>query len=174
MDSDKGDEVASVREASDNVVALFSLKPNEPTDAEVFDRFWLRYPRKVAKGRARKAWTSACKRLRAAGRRPEDIIAGLDDRIAFFRSDVQFIQHPATWLNAEGYDDDIASLRAASDSRSAPRPSGFATDRQQRAAEAEAWHARQKHNPFADIEAREDAEGAGQQPRFVANLNGER
>jgi len=75
------------------------------TDA-AFDEFWALYPRKVAKGNARKAFAAAV----AAGADPAAIIGGLrvnlqqmTDRIA--SGDGRYIKHPATWLNAGCWED---------------------------------------------------------------------
>jgi hypothetical protein len=68
---------------------------------EHFDRFWDVYPRKVAKGSARKAWQRA---LRAAP--PEVIIRGAERYSADKTRNPQFTAHPATWLNAERWSDE--------------------------------------------------------------------
>lgn len=66
-----------------------------------FDEFWLEYPHKVAKGAARKAWEKA-----TAKTSPVTII---ESAKAFARlqagKEEQFIPHPATWLNAERWQD---------------------------------------------------------------------
>lgn len=70
-----------------------------------FDRFWVAYPRKVAKGAARKAWATAVKN----GADPEHVItaaAAHRNRHAAARTETRFIPHPATWLNSERWDDE--------------------------------------------------------------------
>ena len=62
-----------------------------------FDRFWDVVPRKVGKGQARRAYTTARKKAT-----PEDLIQSM----ARYRDDVrrsgtEFVKHPATWLNGE-------------------------------------------------------------------------
>lgn len=73
---------------------------NTAADA-AFTTFWETYPRRAAKGDARKAFTNAMKKTSAA-----DIIAGA----ARFRDDPnrqpQFTPHPATWLNRESWNDE--------------------------------------------------------------------
>lgn len=75
-----------------------------------FAEFWELYPRKTAKGAAEKAWPKAVKR---AGD-PDRIVQGLRDLLpTLSRSEPQFIPHPATWLNAGRWEDEIAPRRAA-------------------------------------------------------------
>jgi hypothetical protein len=62
------------------------------SECSFFEAFWEVFPRKVAKGAARKAFRHAL--TRAAG---EEIIAGAKR----YRPDSEFIKHPATWLNAD-------------------------------------------------------------------------
>lgn len=73
-----------------------------------FDTFWGIYPRRVAKGNARKAWD------RAISKAPVGIIlASLSAQFdaGMFSDDPQFVPHPATWLNREGWEDDIIPRR---------------------------------------------------------------
>jgi hypothetical protein len=70
-----------------------------------FCAFWAPYPRKVAKGQARKAWRAAI-----LGRREnaKTVIAASEEFGAYHRArrtDQQYIPHPATWLNGECYND---------------------------------------------------------------------
>lgn len=80
-----------------------SRRTTTPADAdEDFDDFWTRYPRKVAKGAARKAWKSALKKTDA-----QTIINGarcFDLRV--HGSDPKFIPHPASWLHGERWTDE--------------------------------------------------------------------
>ena len=73
--------------------------------SEAFDRFWTLYPRKVAKGTARRAWVRAVK---VAG--AEVIVGALEAQVAggVFRVEKCFVPHPATWLNGERWEDDVA------------------------------------------------------------------
>ena len=71
-----------------------------------FDTFWKAYPKKVAKGDARKAWGQT-ERIRP------DIATLLDAIQAQMASDQwrknegQFIPYPATWLRQERWDDEL-------------------------------------------------------------------
>jgi len=72
-----------------------------------FDDFWIAYPRKVAKGAARRAFTQALKLASA-----EEIIAGAQTFAQHVRSEQtepKYIPHPATWLNGERWDDELES-----------------------------------------------------------------
>lgn len=69
-----------------------------------FDEFWKMYPRKAAKGDARKAW-----------KQTEGIRPPLDEVLKAIRAQCnteqwrrefgQFIPYPASWLRAERWDD---------------------------------------------------------------------
>lgn len=71
---------------------------------EDFDMFWAAYPRKVAKGEARKAFESALKKVHFHG-----IMAAIElqRRAGLHDGDPKFIPHPATWLRAERWSDEI-------------------------------------------------------------------
>ena len=66
-----------------------------------FAAFWDTYPRRVAKGQARKAWKTA---IVKRGVDPKAIILGAeryrDDRERLSRP-IEYTAHPATWLNGE-------------------------------------------------------------------------
>ena len=75
-----------------------------------FDRFWERYPRKVAKGSAEKAW---------AQMRPPlpDVLSSLQWRAsdpAWIKEGGTYIPYPATWLRAKGWLDEPAPITSAS------------------------------------------------------------
>lgn len=79
---------------------------------ESFARFWSVYPRKAAKGAARKAWPRAVKAAGPAGGWSV-IVAGAER----YRDDPNredgFTAHPTTWLNAERWNDDPLPPRGA-------------------------------------------------------------
>lgn len=71
-----------------------------------FADFWERYPKKVAKPAAEKAWRKAkpSKQLLA------DLMAGLERQKAsadWQKDGGRFIPHPATWLNGRRWDDEL-------------------------------------------------------------------
>ncbi len=84
--------------------------PRERGSEADFEAFWKAYPRKVGKGSARKAWQRAITLSR-----PDTIISAVIRQK--FNSRERFIPHPATWLNAERWFDDVDTgdpvLRAA-------------------------------------------------------------
>lgn len=78
----------------------------EPLDG--FEDFWRRYPRRTAKGAARKAWTRAMTLTTA-----DSIIEAVESqkRAGMFSDDPHFIPHPATWINSERWSDEIVPRR---------------------------------------------------------------
>lgn len=88
--------------------------PNEPTTPrrkpasaaadEDFERFWKAYPRKVGKAHARKAWEKA---LPKAEKGAMTIISAVNLTEWDRREDCRFVPHPATWLNREGWLDNV-------------------------------------------------------------------
>lgn len=78
------------------------MKPDLFDPAGAFDDFWTRYPRKVGKGQARKAYAKALKVARHA-----DIMHGLSQQLdAMSAKEKQFIPHASTWLNGERWEDE--------------------------------------------------------------------
>lgn len=76
------------------------------TPASGFDDFYARYPRKVGKGQARKAYAKALKIARH-----DDIMFGLAQQMPKLEAtEKQFIAHPATWLNGERWDDEPSDM----------------------------------------------------------------
>lgn len=109
-------DATGCREASPEPSLDPSLEPVEqPTPSRIdealtagFDRFWEVWPRKAAKGEARKAWPAAVK---AAG--SIDVIV---DGARRYRDDPnrddRYTAHPATWLRAERWNDEPLPPRA--------------------------------------------------------------
>lgn len=73
-----------------------------------FEQFWTAYPRKTAKGAARKAWPAAVK----AAESPEQIIAGAARYAADPNRDDRYTAHASTWLRAERWGDEPEPPRA--------------------------------------------------------------
>lgn len=70
-----------------------------------FASFWKRYPKKVAKPQAVKAW----RKTKPTGQLLADLLAGLERHMAsadWQKDGGQFIPHPATWLNARRWEDE--------------------------------------------------------------------
>ena len=79
---------------------------------DTFDAFWAAYPKKVSKGDARKAWKQIqpdsellTKMLTALGR--------AKTCQSWMKDGGQYIPYPATWLRAEGWEDEIGPTRKA-------------------------------------------------------------
>jgi len=82
----------------------------EPPYADEFEKFWEAYPRKIAKGAARKIW----KKLWRAGTLPPigellEAIRAYDQSV----SEKRFIAHPTTWLNGERWLDNLEAKSAS-------------------------------------------------------------
>lgn len=92
---------ASASEIKDRVQGKGKGKDGDPQD---FELFWAAYPRKIAKGAARKAWAAT------SGKRPPvtDIVSAVTAQAEteqWREAGGQFIPHPATWLRAERWGD---------------------------------------------------------------------
>ena len=84
--------------------------PNNSTHNEDFEKFYAAYPKKRAKPRARKAWL----------KHMPDINVVLKSLIMHKKCDQwttekgRFIPHPESWLNAEGWNDEIETKKVNS------------------------------------------------------------
>jgi hypothetical protein len=81
------------------------------TPADPFDAFWRVYPRKVAKGDARKAWA----RLTPDAALVATILAAVEAQTTWpqwQRDDGDFIPYPATWLNRGQWTDEAPKAHA--------------------------------------------------------------
>jgi len=88
-------------------------EPQPPVAREGFDKFWAAYPRRIAKGAARKAWDKAIKN----GADPDEIIWGARAYASLPRDPadgLKYVAHPATWLNAERWEDEAEPAPAPS------------------------------------------------------------
>jgi hypothetical protein len=86
--------------------APLATKVAEKAIEQAFEEWWKIYPRKVAKGAARKAYASALKKATA-----EQLKAGAG-RYAAERAgqDERYTKHPATWLNGECWADERTTV----------------------------------------------------------------
>lgn len=88
-----------------------------------FEAWWARYPRKVGKGDAHRAWRKACKRAGS-----ELLDHAVEAHVAAWEAngdDPRFIPHPSTWLNGERYFDPPPSITG-------PRPRAGPSSRSER------------------------------------------
>lgn len=83
--------------------------PTAPAYPPEFERWWGEYPKKVGKRRALKDWKQAVKRERAG-----EIIAATR-RFAEYHAacgtEKRFIPNPSTWLNRDGWGDELPQAR---------------------------------------------------------------
>lgn len=82
-------------------------KPPPADEPDGFDEWWEAYPRKVAKGSARKAYKAALKKAK-----PEVLLASL--RAHAFSPELRYQPHAATWLNGECWLDSEAATSPSS------------------------------------------------------------
>ena len=71
-----------------------------------FEDFWSLYPRKIGKRTAEKAFGRALKRAT-----PKEIMGGLTCQVKVWRqtgADAKYIPHASTWLNRDGWLDELA------------------------------------------------------------------
>lgn len=111
--------------------ASLELVVDEVPAVDMFEAFWLAYPRKVAKPEARKAWSSV-----VDGKvDPVLVLDGLARWLPYWRSraDDRFVPHPSTWLRQERWNDSPPSAGRPETGQRAPvvtdrsRPSGEVT-----------------------------------------------
>ena len=77
-----------------------------PKSAEEFDSFWSLYPKKRGKRDAQKAWKQTAKDRPS----PEVLLSAVRAQAKshqWSRDGGQFIPHPATWLRAGSWDDEV-------------------------------------------------------------------
>ena len=70
-----------------------------------FEQFWKAYPRKIAKGEARRVWF----RLKPDSALLERILKAIEAQKRteqWHKESGKFIPHPATWLNGERWEDE--------------------------------------------------------------------
>lgn len=90
----------------EHLIEKNTIKRNTLTEAQerdLFNEFWKEYPRKLDKGAAYRAFRSALKRASF-----EQILSGV---IAYRNDDdreIEFTKYPATWLNADSWENEIA------------------------------------------------------------------
>ena len=92
--------------------------------ADSFTAFFTTFPRKTAKGEARKAWPAA---LKAAGG-ADAIIAGATRYANDPNRDPSFTKHPASWLRGECWDDEPLPPRSKPTAKPKTADSAMAAD----------------------------------------------
>ncbi len=84
-----------------------SRTPRREVASSTFAEFWRRYPRKVAKAAALKAWC----RIAPSATDATTILAALDQQVRstdWQRDEGRFVPYPATWLNGRRWEDEAA------------------------------------------------------------------
>lgn len=128
--------------------------------ADAFGRFWIVYPRKIAKPAAAKAWKQAVCRAD-----PEAIIAAAKEFSATPKGQAgEYCPHPATWLNQERWNDDRAEWNRVRDAKPNGAPS--AADR----AKDDAARRRQREEQQARLD-KLDAERAATLRKKLPPIN---
>ena len=95
------------------------------TKEEQFETFWKCYPRRVAKGAARKAFDKAIKKTTL-----ENMLKAITEYVAKKPEKIDF-KHPATWLNGECWDDEWEPQQTRAPQRSANYGSAEPVQRQE-------------------------------------------
>jgi hypothetical protein len=90
---------------SPGVVTAAAAKPARVALAPGFDSFWAKFPKRRNKAQAEKAWAKLRPEQALVDRivKAVEVAARRDD---WQREDGRFVPHPATWLNARGWEDD--------------------------------------------------------------------
>lgn len=89
---------------SSSSLVLFKEEPvsKKPVIPPGFQKFWAAYPKRVARGEALRAWSKGNLELIA-----DDILVGLHRTLFWInREGGKYRMNPATWLNAQGWEDD--------------------------------------------------------------------
>jgi hypothetical protein len=110
------EKVAQERVKEPSPIIEKNIKPNR------FEEFWLLYPRKKDKKRAKKIWDRINK-----DHDTDMILKDIRNRLLNDRQwkNEQFIPHPSTYLNNELWNDEIDLKRDFSNKDAAKSPSGF-------------------------------------------------
>jgi len=75
------------------------------TNKEKFNKFWSLYPRKVAKIVAERRWKKLSKKD------IDEIFKIYHEHLLRWRyKDIQYVPHPATWLNQRRWEDELGPL----------------------------------------------------------------
>ena len=85
--------------------AKYQAAPRAGCLAESFERFWATYPKKRNKGDAMKAWRA----LKPSEELVTAILAAVERAkasVQWRKDEGQFIQYPASWLRARGFEDE--------------------------------------------------------------------
>lgn len=96
-------ENRTVLNSENKEIKSIKTKEINNNDQTAFDQFWTLYPRKVSKPQAKRAFQTALKKTSF-----ETLMLGLEGYKNYLtkeQTDTKYIKHPATWLNAEAWND---------------------------------------------------------------------
>ena len=101
-----------LNERSTDVQPTNNHKPitNNQEYIERFELFWKKYPRKVAKPSALKVWL----RVKPDDLLTQKMIVAIDKQ-GLCNREIQFVPHPATWLNQSRWEDEVQSSPSSTD-----------------------------------------------------------
>jgi hypothetical protein len=88
---------------------------------EAFEDWYARYPRKVGKAAARRAWMTALRQDVEPSHLVDRVTAYASAVAAWDDGDSRFVPHPSTWLNGARYDDDPVTWERPDDPNANPR-----------------------------------------------------
>lgn len=100
-----------IGEQGKNTCSSDDEREREPVNQypKTFEDWWARYPKKVGKRKALAEWRRATKRI------DKNTLNEKTDMFAEFHAnegtDKQYIPNPTTWLNRDGWDDDLIPRR---------------------------------------------------------------
>lgn len=81
---------------------------NNNINHDLFDVFWKKYPRKVAKPNALKVWN----RLKPSDELLQKMLSAINAQ-GLCDKEIQFVPHPATWLNGHRWEDEVTNNKVA-------------------------------------------------------------
>lgn len=99
------------RGTGENTCSSDDEREREPANhyPRTFEDWWSRYPKKIGKRKALAEWRRATKRI------DKETLNAKTDMFAAFHihegTDKQYIPNPTTWLNRDGWDDDLIPRR---------------------------------------------------------------
>lgn len=141
---DQQDSSSSDDEGLFAVPEADQLKSKTPTSDSLeaeFEFWWKSVPKKMGRGQALRAWRTA----RKGGASVETLTNGMARAAAHWareKTAPQFIPYPASWLNRQGWLDDLVPSAASPGWRSQPGPGVVHTAEERR--EQQEWFAKQQ------------------------------
>lgn len=104
-------------------IAAYGIDSNTDTDSKPsakskpdvlttkrFEQFWEIYPKKTAKGAAKKAWDRINPNAELFDKIMSAVRNNIDHNRQWQKDNGQYIPNPSTWLNQERWDDDLSSI----------------------------------------------------------------